>query len=218
MDKLVGKLMDELDRQHLREKTVVIFLGDNGTARFGVDTATVDGKRVSGMKGSMLEGGSRVPFIASWKGVTPEGRVLKDLVDFSDFFVSVAELGGAKLPEGVTLDGHSFVPQLRGETGVPRAWAYSQFGPKWYVREQGFKLTQSGELFDLINAPFEEKLVPSESENAEAKVARARLQVALDTLSPATGKTATDDKKSKMGKNGKKGDRVKDRPNKRNNQ
>jgi arylsulfatase A len=204
MDKLVGKLMDELDRQHLREKTLVIFLGDNGTARFGVDAATVDGKRVSGMKGSMLEGGSRVPFIASWKGVTPEGRVLKDLVDFSDFFVSVAELGGAKLPEGVTLDGHSFVPQLRGETGVPRAWAYSQLGPKWYVREQGFKLTQNGELFDLINAPFEEKLVPSESENAEAKAARARLQVALDTLSPATGKTATDDIKVKKGKNGKK--------------
>jgi len=218
MDKLVGKLMDELDRQHLREKTLVIFLGDNGTAHFGADTATVGGRRISGMKGTMQEGGSRVPFIANWKGTTPEGRVLKDLVDFSDFFVSVANLGGAKLPEGVTLDGHSFVPQLRGETGAPRDWAYSQLGPKWYVREQGFKLTQGGELFDMANAPFEEKLVPAEAESADAKVARTRLQAALDTLSPATGKTApADDKKGKKGKNGKKGGLAKDKPNKRKN-
>src|SRR3954447_9430130 len=44
MDKLVGKLMKELDRLHLRENTVVIFTGDNGTASFGVKMATVDGK------------------------------------------------------------------------------------------------------------------------------------------------------------------------------
>ena len=212
MDKLVGKLMDELDRQHLREKTLVMFAGDNGTAHFGADTAKVDGKRISGMKGTMLEGGSRVPLIANWKGTAPEGRVLKDLVDFSDFFVSVAELGGAKLPEGVTLDGHSFAPQLRGEAGAPREWAYSQLGPKWYVREQGFKLTQSGELFDMANAPFEEKLVPTESESADAKAARTRLQAALDTLSPATGKTAGPDEKK--GKKGKKGGIAKARPNK----
>ena len=212
MDKLVGKLMDELDRQHLREKTLVLFAGDNGTAHFGADTAKVDGKRISGMKGTMLEGGSRVPLIANWKGTMPEGRVLKDLVDFSDFFVSVAELGGAKLPEGVTLDGHSFAPQLRGETGTPREWAYSQLGPKWYVREQGFKLTQNGELFDMANAPFEEKLVPPEAESADAKAARVRLQAALDKLSPATGKTAEEDKKSKKGK---KGGNAKAKPNKR---
>src|ERR1019366_1304409 len=61
MDKLVGKLVAELDRLHLREKTLVLFTGDNGTARFGVETATVNGRSISGMKGTMLEGGSRVP-------------------------------------------------------------------------------------------------------------------------------------------------------------
>src|SRR5262249_55772306 len=124
MDKLVGKLMAELDRLHLREKTLVMFTGDNGTARFGVDIATVNGKAISGQKGTMLEGGSRVPMIVNWPGVTPAGAVSRDLLDFSDFFVTRADLGGAKLPAAVTLDGHSFAPQIKGQKGKPREWVY----------------------------------------------------------------------------------------------
>src|SRR2546429_3389477 len=108
MDKLVGKLMSELDRLHLREKTLVLFTGDNGTARFGVQAATVNGKSISGQKATMLEGGSRVPLAANWPGVTPAGKVNHDLIDFSDFFATFVELAGAKLPEGVKLDSHSF--------------------------------------------------------------------------------------------------------------
>jgi len=204
MDKLVGKLMDELDRLHLREKTLVLFVGDNGTARFGSDTATVDGKHVVGMKGTMLEGGSRVPCIANWKGTAPEGRVLNDLVDFSDFFVSFAELAGAKRPEGVALDGHSFAPQVRGEKGAPRDWIYVQLGDAWYVREQGFKLNQAGELFDMSRAPFEEKPVSADAASDAAVAARTRLQAALGQLSPASGITGpAKEKKAKDGKKNK---------------
>ena len=96
MDKLVGKLMEELDRLHLREKTLVIFTGDNGTARFGVEKATVNGRPISGMKATMLEGGSRVPLVVNWPGATPAGKVNHDLIDFSDFFATFAELAGAK--------------------------------------------------------------------------------------------------------------------------
>lgn len=204
MDKLIGKLMDELDRLHLREKTLVMFLGDNGTARFGKERATVNGLAISGMKGSMLEGGSRVPFLASWKGVVPAGRVVTDLIDFSDFFVSLAELGGAKLPEDVTLDGHSFVPQLRGEKGTPREWVYVQLGPRWYVRDAGYKLNRAGELFDLSRAPFEEKPVAADDPSEAAVNERARLQAVLDRLNPTSGATVSSgEKKGKGGKKGK---------------
>jgi len=126
--------------------------------------------------------------------------VLKDLVDFSDIFVSAAELAGAKLPEGVKLDGHSFVQQLRGEKGIPREWIYVQLGAKWYVREQSFKLTQSGELFDMADAPFAEKSVAADDTRDTVKAARTRLQAALDQLSPSGKPDAKAGKKAKKGK------------------
>src|SRR6476659_4877306 len=92
MDKLVGQLVKELDKQKLRDNTVIIYTGDNGTAKFGVEKATVDGKSISGQKATMLEGGSRVPLIVNWPGHTPAGKVNNDLIDFSDFFATFAEL------------------------------------------------------------------------------------------------------------------------------
>jgi arylsulfatase A len=190
MDRLVGQLTAELDRLGLREKTLVVFAGDNGTATFGADAATVDGKLPNGKKGSMLEGGSRVPLLASWKGVTPEGRVVKDLVDFSDFFATYAELAGAPLPEGVTLDSRSFAPQIRGEPGTPREWVYVELNGRRYVRDARWKLTGDGELFDLSEAPFQEIAVAKDSTDEAAVAARKRLQEVLEGL---VGKAAASD-------------------------
>ena len=64
-----------------------------------------------------------------------------------------------KLPTGFKTDGQSFAPQLRGESGTPRKWAYVQLGQRWYVREPGFKLNEAGKLFDMSDAPFVEKLI-----------------------------------------------------------
>ena len=97
MDKLVGKLIAELDRQKLREKTMVVFFGDNGTANGRADRAMIGGRRLDGAKGSMLEGGSLEPLIVNWPGVTPAGKVRADMVDSSDFVPTFAELAGAKL-------------------------------------------------------------------------------------------------------------------------
>ncbi len=180
MDKLVGKLVDELDRQHLREKTLVLFTGDNGTARFGVERATVNGRPISGQKGTMLEGGSRVPLVVNWPGRTPAGKVNRDLVDFSDFFATFAELAGAKLPEGVTLDSHSFAPQICGQKGSPRQWIYVELNGRSYVRDARFKLTGGSELFDLAEAPFKEIAVAKDTSDAAAVAARKRLQAVLD--------------------------------------
>lgn len=201
LDKSVGRVVSEIERLGLRENTLIVFSGDNGTAK---ESGKIGGRQIHGAKGSMWEGGSRVPLIASWNGTTPERKVLKDMVDFSDFHATFSELAGAKLPPGHIVDGRSFVPQLRGQKGNPRDWIYVQLGKNWYVRERGWKLNQGGELYDMKDAPFEEKPVPADSKSADALAARKRLDTVLSQLNPAGGKTETFDsasgKKARRGK------------------
>lgn len=199
LDKLVGKLVAELDALKLREKTVIVFTGDNGST--GKGTGKINGREVDGQKSQLNEGGSRVPLICNWPGATPAGVVSKDLVDFSDFYATFAELAGAKLPDGVKLDSHSFAPQLRGEKGTPREWVYVQLGNNWYVRDSQWKLTSDGKLFDMTEAPFAEKPATDEA-------ARKRLQAVLNEINPTiTGKAdrgaAKADKRGKPGKKAK---------------
>jgi arylsulfatase A len=179
MDKLVGLLLAELDRLKLREKTLIVFAGDNGSIRPPAYTP-VKGKLLSGHKASMSEGGSHVPMIVNWPGTTPAGAVNNDLTDFTDFFPTFAELGGASLPQGVTIDGRSIAPRIKGEKGKPRQWVYVELMGKSYVRDARWKLANDGELFDLKDAPFKEIPVPSGSADAEAVAARKRLQAILD--------------------------------------
>jgi arylsulfatase A len=109
------------------------------------------------------------------------------MVDSTDFVPTFAELAGANLPKGKIIDGRSFAPRVRGEHGKPRDWAFIQLARMWYVRDTGWKLNQAGDLFDMSNAPFEERPVPADSKDPAAIAARKRLQAALDQLNPAGG-------------------------------
>jgi arylsulfatase A len=186
MDKQVGEIVAAIEKLGLREKTLIVFSGDNGTAR-GYPS-TVHGRMLNGFKGTMLEGGSRVPYIANWPGVTPSGKVSQDIVSFADQLPTFAELGGAKLPERVKIDGVSLAPQLRGQAGKPREWAYVQLGRNWFVREAAWKMNERGELFDMSDAPYVEKPVAPDADTDASKAARARLAAVLKGLNPTAGK------------------------------
>ena len=187
MDKLVGQLVAELDRLKLREKTLIVFFGDNGTGGNYSDRATVNGRRLSGAKGDMLEGGALVPMIVNWPGKTPAGKICTDMVDSTDFFPTFAEFAGAKLPAETVIDGRSMAAQFRGEKGQPRDWAFVQLARNWYVRSTGWKLNQAGELYDMSGAPWGEKLAPADTKDPAALAARQRLSAALAQLNPAGG-------------------------------
>ena len=182
MDKLVGQLMDELDRLGLREETIVVFTGDNGTANHVLPyfIPTVYGRELSGMKAAMREGGSRVPLIVNWQGTTPAGVINQDLVDFSDFFLTFAELANAPLPAGLTLDSRSFALQILGQPSTSREWVYVELKGNSYARGPRYKLTNAGDLFDLADAPWTELPVPANSKDQTAIDARATLQAVLD--------------------------------------
>lgn len=133
-DHLVGRLIRTLEETGLRENTVVLVAGDNGTAGNG--------------KGQVTELGARVPMIANCPGLIGEGKVLDDLIDFSDVLPTLAELAGAVLPEGVKIDGRSFAPQLLGRKGNPRDWIFSYLRDQRVLRDRRWLLEGDGKFYD----------------------------------------------------------------------
>jgi arylsulfatase A len=184
MDKLVGKLLKTLDSLKLRDNTLIVFMGDNGTAGQAAAIGTVNGKKIIGKKGTMQEGGSLVPFIANWPSTIKKGSVSKDLIDATDLIPTFAEIAGAPLQSNNILDGKSFAYQLKGGKGTPRDWIFTELGNDWYVRSANWKLNRAGQLFDMRNAPFEEKEVAIDDSN---KAEKDKLQKVLDGLNPAGG-------------------------------
>jgi arylsulfatase A-like enzyme len=119
----------------------------------------------------------------SWKGKVTAGAVHKDLIDFSDFFPTLVDLAGARPPQGVTLDGVTFAPQLLEQrTQTPREWVYGHLQDRRYVRDTRWKLYSDGTLCDMKEAPFGETVIANRTENDSAKEARERLQKVLDQL------------------------------------
>ncbi len=188
MDKLVGKLVAELEGMGLREKTLIVFVGDNGCTpqasggKGGRSGGSLNSRPIEGAKGDLTEGGSRVPLIINWKGTTLAGQVTKNLVDVTDFFPTFTELAGAQLPAGVKIDGHSLAWQVLGRRGKPRDWVFVMLDQKWYVRDARWKLNNEGQLFDMKDAPFKEALV--QGDTADTKAVQAKLQAVLDELNP----------------------------------
>ena len=132
IDANVGILMRKLDEWKLADKTLVIFMTDNGSAQAGrrggrrrrkgkapAEAAPAPKVQVlynagmKGKKGSANEGGTRVPCFLRWKGRTPEGVDVAALTAHVDLLPTLAELCGGKLPENVRLDGRSLAGLLK---------------------------------------------------------------------------------------------------------
>jgi arylsulfatase A len=195
MDKMVGRITAKLDELGLRKNTLILFTGDNGTPR-GI-TSKIGSATVEGGKGFTTDAGTHVPLIANWRGTIPAGKVCDDLVDFTDFFPTLAEAAGTELEPGVAIDGHSFLPQLRGEKGRPRQWIYCYYDPKmkarkWglkiFARDKRYKLYQTGEFFDVQADPLEGRPIDASAAGPQAVAARARLQAVLDSMKKNAGR------------------------------
>jgi arylsulfatase A len=178
MDAMVGKLVDALDRLELRDRTLILFTADNGSPTSEV--SLLGDRRIKGGKAKLTDNGTRVPLIANWQGTVPGGKTNDNLIDFTDFLPTLADLAGAKLPPNVAIDGRSFAPQLRGEQGDPREWVFTDWSGKAWVRDKDWKLYRSGRLYDMKNDPEEKQPLP---ENQAADV-RERLGSVMKRLKP----------------------------------
>ena len=181
MDKLVGRLVGKLDELGLRRNTLVLFTGDNGTDKPIVSKC--NDRAIAGGKGQMTDAGTRVPLIVNQPQTVPGGTVSTDLVDFSDFLPTLCEAAGASVPGDLTIDGRSYLPQLRGKRGNPRDWIYCwysrQGGPtgREWARNQRYKLYRTGKFYDISKDPPESE--PIETPTGGAAEARATLEKAL---------------------------------------
>jgi arylsulfatase len=168
MDRGVGRVLDLLQELGLEKNTLVIFTSDNGSIDRvgGHDLAFFSGNGpFRGQKGSLHEGGIRVPFIARWTGRIAAGSTSALPTAFDDVLPTLAELAGAEPPKGGT--GVSLVPTLLGREGqkVREAlfWEFQGYGGWQAVRKGNWKAVRQGlakaktpfQLYDLAADPSE---------------------------------------------------------------
>ncbi|QDV07710.1 Arylsulfatase precursor [Planctomycetes bacterium Poly30] len=183
LDDQVGRLLDLIEDTGQRENTIVIFTSDNGaTYTGGVDFeffGSHDGRR--GQKGSLYEGGVRIPFLASWPGHIAEGAVSDRLVSSIDLTATLLDLIGAEVPVG--LDSVSFAPVLLGDDEAKeRPFLYWEFRPAGAqaLREGPWKLLRVGlkkgeprlELYQMEKDPKETTNVIDKHPEIAARMVR----------------------------------------------
>lgn len=132
MDKSLGDLLDQLERLGIAEKTLILFLGDNGSdAPLGHQHAVACAAPLRGKKGAHYEGGMRIPFIAAWAKPNtehplqrrlpiPANVIQSQMANVCDLFPTLLELTGAETPESHPVDGHSLLTLLQGNPDSAR--------------------------------------------------------------------------------------------------
>ena len=109
IDHQVGRILDTLEQLGIDESTLVIFTSDNGPwAGYGIDAGSAGLLR--GSKGTVYEGGIRVPAIMRWPGSIPSGIVTSEVASIMDLFPTLAHLSGGEPPRDRTIDGRDLRP------------------------------------------------------------------------------------------------------------
>jgi arylsulfatase len=174
MDRDIGRLLAQLKEMGVDEDTLVMFTSDNG-ATYDVGGAHSEffesNANLRGAKGSVYEGGLRVPMIARWPGHTPEGAVTDAVGAFWDLLPTLIEVTGVdrddlptpppyEVPEG-GFDGTSLLPVLLGEAQTGERtlyWEFPGYGSQQALRQGDWMLVRrqlnnakktTTELFDL---------------------------------------------------------------------
>lgn len=162
LDENVGRVLTTLRETGLEENTLVFFLSDNGGPtgaprtrpdagfEFGQNTSRNDPCR--GVKGDLLEGGIRIPFLVQWKGHLPAGGTYDQPVISLDILPTALAAAGLTAPPEARVDGVNLLPFLKAETqGVPHETLYWRFRfppnqparHRWAIRQGDWKLVKN---------------------------------------------------------------------------
>jgi arylsulfatase A-like enzyme len=153
MDAEIGRLLNSLDDE-VRDNTIIIFIGDNGTPAGVVDNSIYSNSHA---KGSLYQGGIATPFIMSGKGVTRVNERESALITATDLYATIAEIAG--VADTKVHDSQSFKYLITSDAGIDRNYIYTAFTSDdvtgWTTRSKSYKLIEfidgSQELYLLEN-------------------------------------------------------------------
>ncbi|MCZ6672105.1 MAG: sulfatase [Verrucomicrobia bacterium] len=154
LDDSVGTILAKLREEGLEENTLIFFISDNGGPTRELTSSNLplrDGK------GSVYEGGNRVPFMVQWKGKLPAGSVYKNPVISLDIFSTAAAIANAQVDKHKRIDGVNLIPFLTGEKkGRPHDQLFWRIGSRAAIRVGDWKLLRNprrgqGDDWELYN-------------------------------------------------------------------
>ena len=154
----VGRIIQTLESLALDEKTIIVYLSDNGP----------NGNRwnagMKGVKGSTDEGGVRSPMIINWKGNIPQGKVVNKIASAIDLLPTLKDLAGIESTPKNKLDGLSLKQLIYDKNSK---WAdryiYSYWREKLSVRSQNFRLGNKNNLYNMNEDPNQLKNISSKN-------------------------------------------------------
>jgi arylsulfatase A-like enzyme len=195
LDDGVGRVLERLRSEGLEERTLVVFLSDNGGATRELTSSNAPFR---GEKGQLLEGGIRVPFLAQWRGRLPAGREEARMISSLDLFPTALAAAGAK--SSAESDGVNLLPHLAAPSDAPiRAQHYWRLGSQAALREGEWKIhrgrtDKSWQLYHLAVDPGETRDLAPEQPARLAALEAAWKKLDAEMSAPLWGGPSTSQK------------------------
>nr|MCU0227670.1 sulfatase-like hydrolase/transferase [Bryobacterales bacterium] len=167
----VGRLLDALREMGKDKDTIVVYFGDNGPNSWRWNGG------MKGRKGSLDEGGLRVPCLMRWTGHIPADTRVSSIAGAIDLLPTLAGLAGVPLTKSKPLDGLNLQPLLLGKgEGWPDRRLFSMQNRRASVRTQRYRLDAEGKLYDLVGDPGQTRDIASQQPAIAAELRSATEQ------------------------------------------
>ena len=184
MDHYIGNVLNLLDELELADNTLVVFSSDNGTTHLDLEVDFTFFKSVGelrGLKGSLYEGGVRVPTIVRWPGKVKAGSESDFVSGFEDWMLTILEAVGSKVKAPENTDGISLMPTLTGQKQPEREFLYREFsgyGGQQTIRVGEWKTVRQNlgkgpvktELYNIVSDIGETKDVAADHPDVVSKL------------------------------------------------